>query len=243
MFCSRTHCTHRQLRKKALVIQHFWPPSKHLFTVFRYGGASPLMFLASWLDRRSANGREGTPLSTSFQVLTDGAEWRCPSSRGQATRKDDPSQPAGTFGVHRGVDLKHQSYLKSSVPVAVSNPIPSRFYQEPLSLRNWCSFHQLLLVESPCDRVRLSSSSFALWSCTTARRSSRWWGPRDKVRRALRVKRWPCNNSWVWCKDYKKQWQRRKWSKNACKRISQHLRREMNSSTAQKRSSTALSAR
>ena len=54
------------------------------------------MFLASWLDRRSANGREGTPLSTSFQVLTDGAERRCPSSRGQATHKDASGQPAGT---------------------------------------------------------------------------------------------------------------------------------------------------
>jgi len=29
-----------------------------------------LMFLANWLDRRSANGREGAPLFTSFQVLT-----------------------------------------------------------------------------------------------------------------------------------------------------------------------------
>ena len=35
-------------------------------------------------------------MSTSFQVLTDGVERRCPSSRGQATHKDEPAQPAGT---------------------------------------------------------------------------------------------------------------------------------------------------
>ena len=92
-----THCAHRQLGYTVLATQYFRPPSEHPFTVFRYGGVSPLMFLASWLDRRCSNGREGAPLSTFFQVLTDGAERRCPSSRGQATRNDDPGQLAGTL--------------------------------------------------------------------------------------------------------------------------------------------------
>jgi len=92
----RTHCAHRQLGHTVFVIQYFRPSSEHPVTVFRYGGVSPLMFLASWLDRRSANGRESAPLFTSFQVPTDGAERRCPSSRGRATHKDDPGQPAGT---------------------------------------------------------------------------------------------------------------------------------------------------
>jgi len=91
--CAPTMCT-RQLGQHSTSYSVFRPPSEHPFTVFRYGGASP--FLASWLDRRSANGLEGAPLFTSFQVLTDGAKRRCPSSWGQATRKDDPGQPAGT---------------------------------------------------------------------------------------------------------------------------------------------------
>jgi len=42
----------------------------------------------------------------------------CPSLQGQATRKDDPGQPAGKFGAHRGADIKHQSHYTSfSVPV------------------------------------------------------------------------------------------------------------------------------
>jgi len=51
------------------------------------------MFLASWLDRRSANGREGVPLFTSFQVLqTDPNE-------GVLARKDKPR--AKTIPVNR----------------------------------------------------------------------------------------------------------------------------------------------
>jgi len=95
----RTHCAHRQLGHTVLATQYSRPPSEHPFTVFRYGGVSPLMFLASWLDRRSANGCEGAPLFTSSQVLTDGAERRCPNSWGQATHKDDPGQPAGTINI------------------------------------------------------------------------------------------------------------------------------------------------
>ena len=100
-------CT-RQLGQHSTTYSVFRPPSEHPFTVFRYGGASPLMFLASWLDHWSANGREGAPLFTSFQVLTDGAKQRCPSSRRRATRKDDPGQPAGTTlktYLARSVDL------------------------------------------------------------------------------------------------------------------------------------------
>jgi len=54
--------------------------------------------------------------------------------------KDVPGQPAGTFGAHRGVDLKLQSHRKNSVPVAVSNPVPSRFYQEPLFIEKLVQF-------------------------------------------------------------------------------------------------------
>ena len=95
-----THCAQRQLGHTVLATQYFRPCSEYPVTVFQYGGVSPLMFLASWLDRRSANGREGAPLFTSFQVLTDRVERRCPSSRGQATHKNDPDQPTGTFGAH-----------------------------------------------------------------------------------------------------------------------------------------------
>ena len=42
------------------------------------------MFLASWLDRRSANGREGAPLFTSFQVS------QMERKEGALARKDKP---------------------------------------------------------------------------------------------------------------------------------------------------------
>ena len=76
----RTHCTHGQLGQHNISYSVFWTTFSASSHGVRYGGASPLMFLASWLDRRSANGREGAPMFTSFQVLTDGAERKCPSS-------------------------------------------------------------------------------------------------------------------------------------------------------------------
>ena len=42
-----THCAHRQLGHTVLATQYFRPSSEHPVTVFRYGGVSPLMFLAS----------------------------------------------------------------------------------------------------------------------------------------------------------------------------------------------------
>ena len=66
--CSRTHCTHRPLGRNS-VTQLF----DHLQSIHSQCSDTEvcyLMFLASWLDRRSANGREGASLFTSFQVLT-----------------------------------------------------------------------------------------------------------------------------------------------------------------------------
>ena len=52
------------------------------------------MFLASWLDRRSANGREGAPLcSLLFSSVFDGA------NEGALARKDKPR--AKTIPVNR----------------------------------------------------------------------------------------------------------------------------------------------
>ena len=93
----RTHCTHGQLGQHNISYSVFSTTFRASSHDVQYGGASPLMFLASWLDRRSANGREGAPFVHFFSgTLTDGAERRCPSSWGQATHKDDPGQPAGT---------------------------------------------------------------------------------------------------------------------------------------------------
>jgi len=51
------------------------------------------MFLASWLDRRSANGREGAPLFTSFQVS------RTENNEGALAYEDKPR--AKTIPVNR----------------------------------------------------------------------------------------------------------------------------------------------
>ena len=72
------------------------------------------MFLASWLDRRSANGREGAPFFFFFQVLTDEAKRRCPSSLEQATHKDDPGQSAG-------IEIKESSPRFQNFVVEESN--------------------------------------------------------------------------------------------------------------------------
>jgi len=71
-------------------------------------------FLLRWLDRRSANGREGALCSFHFRFSRRCKEeiWvegeGSPRVQVRATREDFLSQPTGTFGAHRGADLKHQ---------------------------------------------------------------------------------------------------------------------------------------
>jgi len=65
-----------------------------------------------------------------------------------ATHEAQSGQPAGTFGAHRGARFKTSVPQQvSSFPVAVSDLIPSRFYQEPLFVVKLVQFHQLPSVE------------------------------------------------------------------------------------------------
>ena len=133
------------------------------FRAFGYGAPIRrcLVFSACWLDRRSANGREGALCSLCFRysrrcrVKIWNQDEGVLVTRVAATHEARFGPPAGTFGAHRGADLKHQvppQVFRGSVAVF------ERVFQESCkihrSLWSLCSF-------TDCFR---SSSSFRCWS-------------------------------------------------------------------------------
>ena len=79
------------------------------------------MFLASWLDRRSANGREGAPLFTSFQVSQTEHNEGALAHEDQLHAKTIPVNRLEHLAPTVRRDIKHQSHY-TSFPVPVLKP-------------------------------------------------------------------------------------------------------------------------
>ena len=75
-------------------------------------------------------------------------------------RKDVLGQPTGTFGAHRGADLKHQSHHKYSSSAPVPKVLSLRFLKDPPFAANLEQLHQVLWVQFISLEVARQSGRF-----------------------------------------------------------------------------------